>query len=44
MRTPGFGTQLAPDADQSLQWLGQMIAQDPRFASGAVKLCVASHL
>jgi hypothetical protein len=37
MRTPGFGTEVAPNPNNSIQWLGQRIAQDPRFASGAVK-------
>jgi len=37
MRVPGFGTEVAPNPDSSLKWLGQLIAQDPRFASGAVK-------
>lgn len=37
MRTPGFGSASAPDANNSIRWLGEMIAQDPRFASGTVK-------
>jgi hypothetical protein len=37
MRVPGFGTEVAPNPDNSLQWVGQLIAQDPRFASGTVK-------
>lgn len=37
MRTPGFGSQLAPDSTNSLQWLGQEIAEDPRFATASVR-------
>lgn len=36
MLKPGFGTQLAPSPDESLQWLGQQFAADPRFGYGAV--------
>ena len=37
MRKPGFGTALAPSADNSLQWLARQITSDPRFAEAAVK-------
>ena len=37
MRTPGFGGQLAPDGEDSLQWLAQKIVADPRFAEATVK-------
>ena len=37
MREPGFEGNVAPDADASLQWLAQRMAEDPRFAEGAVK-------
>lgn len=37
MREPGFEGQLAPSADNSLAWLGSVIADDPRFATAAVK-------
>ena len=37
MRFPGFGSELAPNADNSLQWLGQSIVADDRFAEAAVK-------
>ena len=37
MRTPGFNGKTAPNADNSLQWLGNEIAADPRFASASVK-------
>ncbi len=39
MRVPGFGGVTMPEAetDASLSWLGQTIAQDPRFARGAVE-------
>ena len=37
MRDPGFGSELAPSADNSLQWLARKIAADPRFAEAAVR-------
>ncbi len=37
MRTPGFEGELAPNPRNSLQWLGQVIAEDPRFASASVR-------
>ena len=37
MREPGFEGEVAPDADTSMQWLGEHMAADPRFAEGAVK-------
>ena len=37
MRTPGFGAEAAPNADTSVQWLAQRIAEDDRFATSTVK-------
>ena len=37
MRVPGFDRELAPNADNSLQWLAKRIAADPRFAEASVK-------
>ena len=37
MRKPGFNGQRAPDASNSLEWLGQEIARDERFAEATVK-------
>ena len=37
MREPGFEGAAAPDADASARWLGERMAEDPRFAEGAVK-------
>ena len=37
MRVPGFGATLAPDADNSAQWLAREIVSDDRFAEAAVK-------
>ena len=37
MREPGIDWKLAPDPINSLQWLGQEIAEDERFASASVK-------
>ena len=37
MREPGFGSALAPNADNSLQWLANQIVADPRFAEATVK-------
>ena len=37
MRTPGFAGTAAPSSDNSVQWLAQRIAADPRFAEATVK-------
>ena len=37
MREPGFNGELAPDADNSLQWLARRITADERFADAAVR-------
>ena len=37
MREPGFNGMTTSDADNSLQWLAQEIANDPRFATASVK-------
>ena len=37
MRPPGFDGELAPDADNSAQWLAKKIVADQRFAEAAVK-------
>jgi hypothetical protein len=37
MRTAGFEGQIAPDPDTSMQWVGQVISEDPRFATAAAK-------
>ena len=37
MRTPGFNGKLAPNPDNSVQWLARQIVADPRFAEAAVK-------
>ena len=37
MRSPGFGDLVAPNPDNSLQWLAQQIAADNRFAEATVK-------
>jgi len=37
MRSPGFNGGLVNNADNSLRWLGQRMANDPRFATAAVK-------
>ena len=37
MRAPGFDGQLAPNPDNSVQWLAQRIVADERFAEAAVK-------
>ena len=37
VREPGFEGTVAPHADTSARWLAQRIAEDPRFAEGAVK-------
>ena len=37
MRTPGFDGKLAPNPDNSVQWLARQIVADPRFAEATVK-------
>ena len=37
MRAPGFKGELAPNADNSVQWLARRIVADPRFAEATVK-------
>ena len=37
MREPGFDGEVAPDADNSLQWLAERIVTDDRFAVATVK-------
>ena len=37
MRSPGFGELVAPNPENSLQWLAQQIAADSRFAEATVK-------
>ena len=37
MRSPGFAGELAPNADNSVQWLARQIVADERFAEAAVK-------
>ena len=37
MRQPGLGGNVAGGQDDSLQWLGQQIASDPRFAAATVR-------
>ncbi|MDE0205126.1 MAG: hypothetical protein OXP66_03770, partial [Candidatus Tectomicrobia bacterium] len=37
MRAPGFNREMAPNADNSVQWLAQRIVADPRFAEATVK-------
>ena len=37
MREPGFDGELAPNPDNSLQWLAKRIAADPRFAEATVR-------
>ena len=37
MRTPGFAGELAPDSDNSVQWLAEKIVADERFAEATVK-------
>jgi len=36
MFKPGFSDQQIPDSSNSLQWLGQSLVRDPRFAKGTV--------
>ena len=37
MRAPGFEEAVAPDAENSLQWLAALIIDDPRFAKATVE-------
>ena len=37
MRTPGFAARLAPNSDNSVQWLAKQIVADTRFAEATVK-------
>ena len=37
MREPGFDGEVAPDAENSLQWLAERIVADDRFAEATVK-------
>ena len=37
MRVPGFGMEVAPDADNSVQWLAEQIVAEDRFAVATVK-------
>ena len=37
MRAPGFAGELAPNADNSVQWLARQIVADERFAEATVK-------
>ena len=37
MRTPGFGGETAPSAENSLEWLAEKIVADERFAKAAVR-------
>ena len=37
MRTPGFGGETAPSAENSLHWLAEKIVADERFAKAAVR-------
>ncbi|MFT4749341.1 MAG: hypothetical protein ACI9E4_001018 [Pseudohongiellaceae bacterium] len=36
MLAPGFGSQFAPNAENSIQWLGQEFTKDSRFGFGTV--------
>ena len=36
MLAPGFGEELAPDSDNSIQWLADKFVTDPRFGYGTV--------
>jgi mono/diheme cytochrome c family protein len=36
MLAPGFGDELAPNSDNSIQWLAQEFTKDPRFGYGSV--------
>ena len=37
MRAPGFGSELAPSSDNSVQWLAKQIVADERFAEATIK-------
>ena len=37
MRTPGFNDKLAPNSDNSVQWLAKQIVADERFATATVE-------
>ena len=37
MRDPGFGDEIAPNSDNSVQWLAERIVADERFAEATVK-------
>ena len=37
MREPGFDGRIAPDSDNSLQWLAEQVVADDRFAEATVK-------
>ena len=37
MRDPGYDGQIAPDPDNSLQWLAGRIVEDPRFATATIR-------
>ena len=37
MRVPGFGDEVAPSSDNSVQWLAERIVADERFAEATVK-------
>ena len=37
MREPGFEGTVVPDAETGARWLAERMAEDPRFAEGAVK-------
>ena len=37
MRAPGFSAELAPDPDNSVQWLAERIVADDRFAEATVE-------
>ncbi|GJM14028.1 MAG: hypothetical protein DHS20C12_24310 [Pseudohongiella sp.] len=36
MLAPGFGNELAPNSDNSIQWLAEKFVNDPRFGYGTV--------
>ena len=37
MRNPGFSSEIAPDAENSVQWLAARVVADERFADATVK-------
>ena len=37
MRVPGFGDEIAPSSDNTVQWLAERIVADERFAEATVK-------